>query len=466
MSTDDAFERARACFVRGNAAFEAGRLDEAESLFLESLRWLPGRTSTLSNLAATRIALGRPMEALEPLQQALESAPGDAQAWSHRGVACAALGRRVEAEESHARALEIDPRRTADWVERARALIGLKRPAEALQCIDQALALAPGDAWLHCRRGQTLLRLQRPMEAQAALEQAVDLDPALAEAWSDLGALSSEQGRLEHALACWQRALEHGGDPDMLRFQMAGVRARLAPDAAAQPSPAHPPRAYVEGLFDDYAESFDTHLKQLDYRAPQVLASGLGIASSGPAGRSAAAAGLFRHALDLGCGTGLCAAPLGPWTLRLTGVDVSSQMLERARSLERYDQLVHGDLIEHLRATADRYDLVVAADVFIYVGALDEVFAGVRRVIEDGGVFCFSVEQIEDDRDHALLPSLRYGHSSAYLRRLAGTHGFEVTRLQTGPLRRDVQHGVRGLYGWFRAGVAAEEPASSSRASP
>ena len=30
MSTDDAFERARACFVRGNAAFEAGRLDEAE----------------------------------------------------------------------------------------------------------------------------------------------------------------------------------------------------------------------------------------------------------------------------------------------------------------------------------------------------------------------------------------------------------------------------------------------------
>lgn len=456
MSSDEAFERARDCFVQGNAAFEAGRLDEAESLYLESLRWLPGRPSTLSNLAATRIALGRPLEALEPLQQALESAPFDAQAWTHRGVALSALGRRAEAEASHARALEIDPRRTGDWSERAQALIGLKRPSEALQCLDRALSLAPDDAWLHCRRGQTLLRLQRTGEAQAALQRALDLDPTLAEAWSDLGALSSEQGRLPHALACWQQALDHGGDPELLHYQMAGVRARLAEDGRVEQTPAHPPRAYVEGLFDDYADSFDAHLQQLDYRAPQVLASGLGVAlGTGPAGRSAAGAGLFRHALDLGCGTGLCAAPLGPWTLRLTGVDVSSQMLERARALERYDQLVHGDLIEHLRAATDRYDLVVAADVFIYVGALEDVFAGVRRVIEDGGVFCFSVEQIEDERDYALLPSLRYGHSPAYLRRLAALHGFEVMRLQTGPLRRDVQHEVRGLYGWFRAGGAA-----------
>lgn len=452
MTTDTSFERAKECFILGNAAFEAGQLIEAETQFLESLRWLPGRPSTLSNLGATRLALGRHEDALEPLAQALEAAPADAQAWSYQGIALSSLGRLEEAQASHARALEIDAKRVADWLQRALSLLGLKRHTDALTCLDQALNLRPQDALLHHRKGQALLLMQRPTEAMAALQRAVKLDPALHSAWSDLGSLLSELGRHQEALEAWQQALQHGGDQELLRYQMAGEQARLVSGLSASETPAHPPRTYVEQLFDNYAESFDEHLSKLDYQGPGVLASGLnGLLSSRPREHALAGRSLFKHALDLGCGTGLCATPLGPWTLRLTGVDVSAQMLEKAKALHRYDRLVQADLVEHLKSTSDRHDLVVAADVFVYVGALEAVFAGVRRVIEPGGVFCFSVECIADDRDYSLLPSLRYGHSSRYLQGLARANGFEVKLLKPGPLRHDVQHAVSGLYVWCMA---------------
>ena len=62
MNTD-AFERARAAFVAGIAAFESGRLEQAEAEFLASLALLPGRPSTLVNLASRRLdaaSAGRP----------------------------------------------------------------------------------------------------------------------------------------------------------------------------------------------------------------------------------------------------------------------------------------------------------------------------------------------------------------------------------------------------------------------
>jgi predicted TPR repeat methyltransferase len=451
MPSDSDFERARLLFVQGNQAFEAGRLEEAEAHYNASLQALPGRPSTLANLAATRIARGRPQDALELLQVALDAAPQDAQAWSHQGMALAALGRDESAQASHARALQIDPQRPGDWLRRADALNRLGRHTEALMCLDRALAIQPRDAGLHVKRAQTLVAQQRLEPALQALEHALALDSSRPDAWSELGSLLSEMGRTEEALRSWQKALDCGGDEALLRYQMAGAHARLTPEDPSLPhAPAHPPRHYVERLFDGYAKSFDDHLQRLEYRAPQTLANGLAalplaVTSEG-AQRSQ-----YRHALDLGCGTGLCAAPLGPWTLRLTGVDLSAAMLTQARSLGRYDTLVQADLVEHLQHTCERHDLVVAADVFIYVGALDHVFAGVQRVIEPQGVFCCSVECIEDDRDFALLPSLRYGHSQRYLRSLAQAHGFDAIRLEAGPLRRDERHTVRGLYAWFVA---------------
>ncbi|MFT5934867.1 MAG: putative TPR repeat methyltransferase, partial [Hydrogenophaga sp.] len=67
--------------------------------------------------------------------------------------------------------------------------------------------------------------------------------------------------------------------------------------------PPHPPRAYVESLFDDYAPDFQHHLLQnLKYQAHSTLLAPL-----------LAEGRRWSLALDLGCGRGLCGRLLAPF---------------------------------------------------------------------------------------------------------------------------------------------------------
>ena len=149
--------------------------------------------------------------------------------------------------------------------------------------------------------------------------------------------------------------------------------------------------------------------------------------------------------LDLGCGTGLCGPLLGPLTDRLEGVDLSPTMLERAHAGGTYDALVQSDLVTHLRGTAQRHDLVVAADVFIYVGDLMAVLVGVRRVLDAGGLFVFSIESTDAAAGMVLLPSLRYAHSERYVRMCAQAHGFVVVEVRPTVLREEQQRPIDAM---------------------
>ena len=84
--------------------------------------------------------------------------------------------------------------------------------------------------------------------------------------------------------------------------------------------------------------------------------------------------------------------------------------------------------------------------MFIYVGALEAVFAGAARVLEPGGVFSFSVERADDAHDYRLMPSQRYAHSERYLRALADSHGLTVIKTLAKPIRQDQQQSIDGLY--------------------
>jgi len=265
--------------------------------------------------------------------------------------------------------------------------------------------------------------------ALQAFERALAIDPRQAGLWSRRGSLLRELGRLGESAECFERALALGADPQLHGYYLASVRGGAVPGAA--------PRAYVESLFDRYADEFQTHLVgALRYRAHEVLVRGL--APLGPQ--------RFRSVLDLGCGTGLIGPLIKPVADRVDGVDLSAGMLDQARASGTYTELVHADVVDYLQSADHRYDLALAADVFIYVGALDAVFAGVARVLAPGGLFAFSVELTDDAHDLRLLPSLRYAHSQAYVRRLAREHGFEVRAAFQGPLREDQQRPVAGLY--------------------
>jgi predicted TPR repeat methyltransferase len=72
--------------------------------------------------------------------------------------------------------------------------------------------------------------------------------------------------------------------------------------------------------------------------------------------------------LDAGCGTGLCGPVLRPFASHLIGIDISSGILEKARSRHCYDQLEKSELTVFLQAAHEVFDVVAACDTFNYFG--------------------------------------------------------------------------------------------------
>ncbi len=395
-----AFEQAKVHFRDGLAHLQAGRPAEAETAFLASLDHVPARVSTLVNLAATRMALNRPVDALVTAVEVLAIEPTNADALAHCAAALRALGRH----------------------------------AEAVIALDTVLAQRSGwaEGWL--QRGQSLLELNRPVEALPSFDRALALDATLGLAWASRGDILRDMGRLDEARAAYEQALALGVDADLVRYCLAGLGQAASPPAAA-------PRAYVETLFDAYAGDFEQHLVQtLRYRAPDVLVAPLAQMHPQP----------FRSVLDLGCGTGLCGPLVRERAQRLVGVDLSQKMLEQARARGVYDELVHADIVAHLQETQAQHDLVLAADVFIYIGDLSPVFAALGAAMLPGGLFCFSTEMASPEaRGFELLPSLRYAHAETYLRELAAQHGFEVLRLSRETIREDQQQAIDGVFAFL-----------------
>lgn len=341
------------------------------------------------------------------------------------GLALVEQGRLADAEAPLMQSLALLPGRPSTLVNLAAVRLALGRPAEALPLLDQALQAEPGAADAQGHRAAALAALGRLDDAAAALHALLQRQPALATAWSLLGHVEKDRGRLDAAREAFAQAVARGADTAVNRYALAAL-------GGAAEAPPQSPRAYVQALFDGYAEDFEQHLVDtLRYRGHEAVV------------RAARAAAPYASALDLGCGTGLVGLGLRPLVQRLAGVDLSSTMIERAGRRGVYDELVLADLAEHLQATPQRHDLVVAADVFIYVGRLDAVFAGVRRVLAPGGRFVFTVEAAA--RGVELRSSLRYAHGPDELARLAAAHGFQAPASEAFVLREEQRQPVQGL---------------------
>ena len=129
----------------------------------------------------------------------------------------------------------------------------------------------------------------------------------------------------------------------------------------------------------------------------------------------------------------------------MTGVDLSPRMIERAAATGLYDELLVAEAVSHLQSTPQRHDLVVACDVFIYLGDLAPMFDAVARVLAPGGLFAFTVEEGHAESGYDLLPTLRYAHSQAWLRELAQAHALRVSRCERAPLREGHGQAIAGL---------------------
>jgi predicted TPR repeat methyltransferase len=345
-----------------------------------------------------------------------------------QGITHYEAGRFAAAERDFSASLALLPGRVSTLTNLGAAVLKLGRFQQAADLLEEALQQEPGNVEALSHRAAALAELGEHAKALECVDRAVQIEPKRGPAWALRGNLLKDLGRVDEARESFERAIANGADTSVVRYQLAATAGGDAPSTA--------PREYVETLFDRYADGFEEHLVQvLNYRAPEILVQGLH-------GRH------FTRALDLGCGTGLCGPLLRPLAVQLDGVDLSANMVERSAARGVYDQVVHSDAVEFLANTDHRYDLIMAADVFVYIGDLEALFSGVARVLQPGGVFCFCIE-VQEQHDFLLRPSLRYAHSPGYIRKLAVQYGFEFGPTQSHPIRDDQQIPIPGLFAWL-----------------
>jgi predicted TPR repeat methyltransferase len=267
------------------------------------------------------------------------------------------------------------------------------------------------------------------------LAQTVAIAPDFATAWFALGAVRDRLGDRDGAVAAFEAASR--ADPEDYhgaRLQLARLGAGAAAPAMSAP--------YLRRLFDQYAARYDAALSEhLNYRGPALLRDAVESAL-----RRLGRAMRFSSLLDLGCGTGLAGAAFRPVVERLVGVDLSAAMIARAQAKALYDRLVVGEVRDFLadEIAAGTYDLVLAADVFVYVNDLAPILVSIARVLAPAGLVAFTVET-HPGAGIALLPTLRFAHGEAYLRDVIAAAGLQLLALEPATTRTEKAAPVAGL---------------------
>jgi len=285
--------------------------------------------------------------------------------------------------------------------------------------------------------------------AVSVFEQVLERTPDWPEARFALADALDAAGRRDEAVAAYAAYL--AGDP----ADVMGAAVRLAL-LGATPQPERLPPAYVRTLFDQYAPRFEASLiGRLAYRAPFQLRAALDAVApaAAPEGR----------VLDLGCGTGLAGEAMRGRAAWLEGVDLSPAMVERARRKGIYDRLEVGEAVAALGDARDRFDIVVAADVVVYLGNLIPLFEAVRRALAPDGRFALSAQRTAGD-GFVLGGDHRYSHSPAYLKAAAEASGLAVERLEEAVCRTEANADVPGLIVVLRE--RTNDPAMTLGASP
>jgi len=420
--------RAIAHCNRGVALQDLGRYDEALASFERALSLQPDYAIALSNRGNALRHLGHLDRALESYDAALRLSPEYADALCNRALALQALGRHDAALDSFGTALRVRPAYPEALHGAAVSLLALGKPGDALEGFERALRIEPEYAEAWCSRGALLLRAQDHEEALSSFQDALTVRPRYARAQLGLANTLRAMGRREEAVAAYQTALSFGADSETVGYMLAIMGAEQAPGAS--------PAAYVKALFDQYAGNFDRHLVDvLRYRTPSLLVEAL--RRHLPPGEL--------DVLDAGCGTGLCGPLLRPLACLLEGVDLSPHMLDRARDTGLYDGLYCGEIVGYLRVRPASVDVIVAADVFVYLGDLKPVFSVARLALRNGGRFAFSVEAHDGAEGFILRSSGRYAHSRAGIEALARSHGLTVAEITPSILRQESGEDMRGL---------------------
>lgn len=193
-------------FQSAFAAFQQGKLHEAERDLRRILRKAPDHVGALNVLAIVLVTQKRHAEAEPHLKAAIRLQPRSDVTLYNYGLVLKALNRPDEALPRFTEALALNPENTETLNNRGTVFNDIRDYTAALADFESALALDPRHAGAHFNRSKSLAELARYDEALAACDAALALQPGMAEAWFGRGFIFAKLRRPAEAVESYQRA--------------------------------------------------------------------------------------------------------------------------------------------------------------------------------------------------------------------------------------------------------------------
>ena len=404
-----------------------GRLTEAEKGYLEVLRKKPDWGQALNALGTVFLDQSRPDKARKVFEKAANLRPPNFPASYN-------LARLKQRDNDHKGAISIyramlekQPGLGEAWNNLGVAYREIGDQDEAISCFQKAVVFAPdmAEAWNNLGVAQDEFNMIE--NASKSYRKAIEIRSDYTSAHFNLGISLQKLRRFKEAREHYKKVLETRPDDEAAKFMLQSMGTSATPDAA--------PVEHVRRIFDRCAGTFERILvKDLEYKTPELLFD------------------LVRpylteemNVLDLGCGTGLGAQLYRPFAKKLTGVDVSSKMLEKAAEKKIYNWLEVFDILQDW-PFPQKFDLIYSSDVFVYFGNLDTIIRSASSNLVCGGIIAFSVERLDDnDMGYRLFPNGRYAHSRTYIQDCLMRHGLQLIKETKSDIRKQSGNPVKGL---------------------
>jgi predicted TPR repeat methyltransferase len=404
----------------GNAYLRNGRINQALQAYRDGLQTNPTYALLHFNIGVALKQTGDLTGAIESYQASLSFNPSYAQAYFSLGNAYRENDQLQDAEDSYRQAIALQPAYAAAHVNLAGLLALRENYPGALEEAFEALKLQPDQPDALRTLSLSLHKLGRYAEGAEITARALVVSPNDTMLQYHMGEMLyglmriGEEAKARDYAERWKAAFP---DDAVTQHMAAAVLGGQVPERAGD--------SYVRETFDRFAKDFEKVLGDLGYRVPELLCSAIQDQLQGRTGLVV---------LDAGCGTGLCAPFLRPLAKKLVGVDLSGGMLAKAEARGIYDALHEAELGAFLAATADRYDVTVAADVFCYFGALTPSFTALAAKTAPQGLFGFTVEAMPADAGSAdgyrLGATGRYQHDAGYVQAALQQAGFSVVSFE------------------------------------
>ena len=420
-----------------------GKAGQASDLYLRVLESFPGNTRAAVGLTRTHEVLvskhletlwllledGQAKVVLNKAQILVKKFTHAFSLWNLLGASFNKSDRPIESIASYQQALKIKSDFPQALNNMANTLVEMGDLDSAITHYERAIKIKPDYMNAHSNLGFALSQKGDHEAAIISFKKALKISPSNSDAHNKIAASQMAKGDDKEAIKSFKKVIELDPD-DMKAHHLLAALSGKTTNAA--------PKKYVEGLFDHYASNFELSLvKKLQYDVPKKLAELAMINEP---------SGSLGSVLDLGCGTGLLGARLRDSCERLEGVDLSQKMLAQAQAKNIYNKLTQVDILHYLKSEKLNFNYYFAADVFIYVGNLSDLFYLIKNRNRSSGKLIFSTETAETG-GFFLEKSGRYSHSKGYIQSLCDEFNYKLIAFSEIDIRKeDNQFIAGGMY--------------------